>query len=116
MSKRNKNLDILKYIGKEAHKRGLEFQIAIWTQKYDFDDGYIISVFVSLKYSLPPSGRKGSSLKVELMNLPLISCLLSPFWILPEEINFSPVVHETINIKENINKIFLTLNTNKKYS
>ncbi len=35
---RNKNLDILKYIGKEAHKRGLEFQIAIWTQKYDFDD------------------------------------------------------------------------------
>ena len=35
---RSKNLDILKYIAKETNKRGLEFQIAIWTQRYDFDD------------------------------------------------------------------------------
>jgi len=35
---RNKNLEILKYISKETKKRGIEFQIAIWTQKYDFDN------------------------------------------------------------------------------
>ena len=35
---RSKNLNILKYIAKETSKRGLEFQLAIWTQKYDFDD------------------------------------------------------------------------------
>ncbi len=35
---RKKNLEILKYIAKETKKRGIEFQIAIWTQKYDFDD------------------------------------------------------------------------------
>ncbi len=35
---RKSNLDMIKYIAKESKKRGLEFQIAIWTQKYDFDD------------------------------------------------------------------------------
>ena len=35
---RDKNLEILKYIGKQSNKRGLEFQLAIWTQKYDFDE------------------------------------------------------------------------------
>ena len=34
----NKNLKILKYIARASKKRGLEFQIAIWTQRYDFDD------------------------------------------------------------------------------
>ena len=29
---------MLKYIAKETKRRGLEFQLAIWTQKYDFDD------------------------------------------------------------------------------
>ena len=31
------NLEILKFISDEASKRGLEFQIAIWTQRYDFN-------------------------------------------------------------------------------
>ena len=35
---RDKNLKIIQYISKEAQKRGLEFQLAIWTQKYDFDE------------------------------------------------------------------------------
>ena len=38
IKERKKNLKILKYIAKESKKRGLEFQIAIWTQRYDFDD------------------------------------------------------------------------------
>ncbi|MDB5535894.1 MAG: hypothetical protein JWQ65_769 [Devosia sp.] len=35
---RDANLDMLKFIGREAAKRGLEFQLALWTQRYDFDD------------------------------------------------------------------------------
>lgn len=35
---RNDNLEILKFIGREARRRGLDFQLALWTQRYDFDD------------------------------------------------------------------------------
>ncbi len=35
---RESNLEMLKFIGREAAKRGLEFQLALWTQRYDFDD------------------------------------------------------------------------------
>ena len=35
---RDRNLKIIQYISKEAQKRGLEFQLAIWTQRYDFDE------------------------------------------------------------------------------
>jgi hypothetical protein len=35
---RNSNLEMLKFIGREAKRRGLEFQLALWTQRYDFDD------------------------------------------------------------------------------
>lgn len=35
---RERNLDMLKFIGREAARRGLEFQLALWTQRYDFDD------------------------------------------------------------------------------
>lgn len=35
---REQNLEMLKFIGREAAKRGLEFQLALWTQRYDFDD------------------------------------------------------------------------------
>ncbi len=35
---RDANLEMLKFIGREAAKRGLEFQLALWTQRYDFDD------------------------------------------------------------------------------
>ena len=34
---RNKNLQTLKFISSEAVKCGLDFQLALWTQKYDFD-------------------------------------------------------------------------------
>ena len=34
---RDKNLKILKFISEETSKRGLDFQLALWTQKYDFD-------------------------------------------------------------------------------
>ena len=34
---RNKNLQTLKFISNEAGRRGLDFQLALWTQKYDFD-------------------------------------------------------------------------------
>ena len=29
---------MLKFIGREAARRGLDFQLALWTQRYDFDD------------------------------------------------------------------------------
>ncbi len=32
------NLEMLQFIGKEAARRGLDFQLALWTQRYDFDD------------------------------------------------------------------------------
>jgi hypothetical protein len=32
------NLEMLRFIGREAARRGLEFQLALWTQRYDFDD------------------------------------------------------------------------------
>lgn len=35
---RDLNLEMLKFIGKEAARRGLDFQLALWTQRYDFDD------------------------------------------------------------------------------
>ncbi|WP_051904218.1 hypothetical protein [Neorhizobium vignae] len=35
---REQNLEMLRFIGREASKRGLEFQLALWTQRYDFDD------------------------------------------------------------------------------
>lgn len=35
---REANLETLKFIGREAKRRGLEFQLALWTQNYDFDD------------------------------------------------------------------------------
>jgi hypothetical protein len=35
---RDLNLEMLKFIGREAARRGLEFQLALWTQRYDFDD------------------------------------------------------------------------------
>ncbi len=35
---RDKNLKILKFISEETSKRGLDFQLALWTQKYDFDE------------------------------------------------------------------------------
>ena len=37
-NERSNNLKILKFISDEALKRGLEFQLAIWTQRYDFDN------------------------------------------------------------------------------
>lgn len=35
---RESNLETLKFIGREAARRGLDFQLALWTQRYDFDD------------------------------------------------------------------------------
>ena len=35
---REANLDMLRFIGQECAKRGLDFQLALWTQRYDFDD------------------------------------------------------------------------------
>ncbi len=35
---REKNLETLKFIAQEAKRRGLDFQLALWTQNYDFDD------------------------------------------------------------------------------
>ena len=35
---REHNLEMLKFIGRECARRGLEFQLALWTQRYDFDD------------------------------------------------------------------------------
>ncbi len=37
-AERDRNLETLKYIGREAARRGLDFQLALWTQSYDFDD------------------------------------------------------------------------------
>ncbi len=34
---REKNLEMLRFIGREAAKRGLDFQLGLWTQRYDFD-------------------------------------------------------------------------------
>jgi hypothetical protein len=35
---RDANLEMVKFIGREAARRGLDFQLALWTQRYDFDD------------------------------------------------------------------------------
>ena len=35
---REHNLEMLRFIGREAARRGLEFQLALWTQRYDFDE------------------------------------------------------------------------------
>lgn len=37
-AERQTNLEMLKFIGAEAAKRGLEFQLGLWTQRYDFDN------------------------------------------------------------------------------
>ncbi|QQA44321.1 hypothetical protein [Pelagovum pacificum] len=35
---RDRNFETLKFIAREAARRGLDFQLALWTQRYDFDD------------------------------------------------------------------------------
>ena len=35
---RHRNLETLKFIAREADRRGLEFHLGLWTQNYDFDD------------------------------------------------------------------------------
>jgi len=35
---RDLNLAMLRLIGREAARRGLDFQLGLWTQRYDFDD------------------------------------------------------------------------------
>jgi hypothetical protein len=35
---RQQNLDALKFIGREAARRGIQFQLGLWTQAYDFED------------------------------------------------------------------------------
>lgn len=35
---RARNLDALRHIGRAAARRGLDFQLALWTQSYDFDE------------------------------------------------------------------------------
>ena len=37
-SEREDNLEMLQFIGREAQKRELEFQLGLWTHGYDFDD------------------------------------------------------------------------------
>lgn len=37
-AERDANFDMLRFIGREAKRRGLDFQIGLWTQRYDFDD------------------------------------------------------------------------------
>jgi hypothetical protein len=37
-AERATNLEMLKFIGREAKRRGLDFQLGLWTQRYDFDD------------------------------------------------------------------------------
>lgn len=35
---RQQNLEALQFIGREAARRGLEFQLGLWTERYDFDE------------------------------------------------------------------------------
>lgn len=37
-AERETNMEMLRFIGREAARRGLEFQLGLWTQRYDFDD------------------------------------------------------------------------------
>lgn len=37
-TERQDNLEMLKFIGQETARRGLEFQLGLWTHGYDFDD------------------------------------------------------------------------------
>lgn len=37
-AERERNLAMLRFVGREAAKRGLEFHIALWTHGYDFED------------------------------------------------------------------------------
>src|SRR5260221_293533 len=37
-AERDANLEVLRFIAREAARRGLDFQLALWTQRYDFDD------------------------------------------------------------------------------
>ncbi|MCR8724605.1 hypothetical protein [Frigidibacter sp. ROC022] len=38
IEERDRNYETLKFIAREAARRGLDFQLALWTQNYDFDD------------------------------------------------------------------------------
>ena len=35
---RRQNLEALQFIGREAARRGIQFQLGLWTERYDFDD------------------------------------------------------------------------------
>ena len=35
---RQQNLEALKFVGREAARRGIQFQLGLWTERYDFDD------------------------------------------------------------------------------
>jgi hypothetical protein len=35
---RRQNLEALKFVGREAARRGIQFQLGLWTERYDFDD------------------------------------------------------------------------------
>jgi hypothetical protein len=37
-AEREYNLETLRFIGREAKRRGLDFQLGLWTQRYDFDE------------------------------------------------------------------------------
>lgn len=37
-TERRDNLEMLQFIGREAERRGLDFQLGLWTHGYDFDD------------------------------------------------------------------------------
>ena len=37
-AERQQNLDAFKFIGREAARRGLDFQLGLWNEGYDFDD------------------------------------------------------------------------------
>lgn len=37
-AERRRNLETLQFVARETARRGMEFQLALWTQRYDFDD------------------------------------------------------------------------------
>ncbi|MBZ9938466.1 hypothetical protein LB518_19355 [Mesorhizobium sp. BR1-1-16] len=37
-AERQHNLETLQFVARETARRGMEFQLALWTQRYDFDD------------------------------------------------------------------------------
>lgn len=44
---REANLATLKFIGREARRRGLDFQLALWTQRYDFEKAHRANYIVT---------------------------------------------------------------------